>query len=212
MYVGGRNFLIGLTVALSGALCAGEIVFIGADTANPTNFSSLALKGLRIEGAAGKTITLGGASVLTLGESGYKGNASLTLRCPVAIAAPQTRNLGEGVNFTTYSSISGTADLCISNFLQYVVHHATLGYGAKSCTAARQPRRITSGLSTAVTGSGRMQPIRPLHTILLLPSIPGIRAEASSKDSSIFLRLVTIRKMDPGRTRNLHCTEWKVAR
>ena len=34
--------------------------------------TGLALKGLRIEGAAGKTITLGGASVLTLGESGYK--------------------------------------------------------------------------------------------------------------------------------------------
>lgn len=158
-----RNILIGLTVALSGALCAEEIVFTGADASNPTNLSisanwsapptadavgvidlsktsgtgyvvegsGLALKGLRIEGAAGKTITLGGASVLTIGEAGYKGNASLTLRCPVAIAAYQTWDLGEGVNFTTYSSISGTADLCISNFLQYVVHYATLGYGGK---------------------------------------------------------------------------------
>jgi hypothetical protein len=91
----------------------------------------LALKGLRIEGAAGKTITLGGASVLTLGELGYKGNSSLALRCPVAIAAPQTWDFGEGVSFATYSTISGTADLCISNFMQYVVHYATLGYDGK---------------------------------------------------------------------------------
>ena len=93
--------------------------------------TGLALKGLRIEGAAGKTITLGGASVLTLGESGYKGNPSLTLRCPVAIAASQTWDFGEGVTFATYSTISGTADLCISNFMQYVVHYATLGYDGK---------------------------------------------------------------------------------
>lgn len=103
-----RNVLLGLTVVLSGVLCAEEIEFIGADTANPTNLSStanwsapptadvvgvidlsktsaagyvvegvgLALKGLRIEGAAGKTITLGGASVLTLGESGGACGAS----------------------------------------------------------------------------------------------------------------------------------------
>ena len=93
--------------------------------------TGLALKGLRIEGAADETITLGGASVLTLGESGYKGNSSLTLRCPVAIAAPQTWDFGEGVAFATYSTISGTADLCISNFMQYVVHYATLGYDGK---------------------------------------------------------------------------------
>lgn len=160
-----RNLLLGLTVVLSSVLCAEEIVFTGADTANPTNLSSaanwsaapsadaigvidlskttatkyvvegagLSLKGLRIEGAAGTTITLGGSAVLTIGEAGYvsTGNNSLTLRCPLAIAAPQTWDLGEGTNFVTYSSISGTDDLCISNFAQYVVHYATVGYGGK---------------------------------------------------------------------------------
>lgn len=37
-----RNVLLGLTVVLSGVLCAEEIEFIGADTANPTNLSSTA--------------------------------------------------------------------------------------------------------------------------------------------------------------------------
>ena len=37
-----RNVLLGLTVVLSGVLCAQEIVFTGADESNPTNLSSAA--------------------------------------------------------------------------------------------------------------------------------------------------------------------------
>ena len=140
----------------------------------------LALKGLRIEGAAGKTITLGGASVLTLGESGYKGNPSLTLRCPVAIAAPQTWDFGEGVAFATYSTISGTADLCISNFMQYVVHYATLGYDGK--ITYRRSSVSQSNMWVEYCGDGKWASAVHMASAMPLNLRPGNGKSVNWKD------------------------------
>lgn len=88
------------------------------------------LKGIRIAGANGN-VTIAGDSTLTLGEAGISASSSFALRCPVAVVAAQAWDFGGASSLATHSTISGTADLCISNFAQYVVHHATLNYGGK---------------------------------------------------------------------------------
>ena len=92
--------------------------------------NGLELKGIRVVGGTKKT-TIGGTSTLTLGENGISATVPLVIRCPVTVVAAQTWDFGEAESLTTHSTISGTADLCISNFAQYVTHYATLNYGGK---------------------------------------------------------------------------------
>lgn len=90
--------------------------------------SDVAFSGLKITGTA--ALTIGGASTLTLGAGGIlrTGAGNLALRCPMATSAAQTWNIADGATINIYSSITGTADLGITNFLQYAQHHATAGY------------------------------------------------------------------------------------
>ena len=153
--------LLGLCMAgAASVMAATEITFTGADASNPTNLASAAnwsaapgadtigvvdsasaagyvvnsnleLAGLKITGT--KAVTIGGAATLTLGADGIlrTGAGSLTLRCPMATSAAQTWDIADGGDFTTSSTISGTEDLVIANFKQYVHHSATVNYGGK---------------------------------------------------------------------------------
>ena len=94
------------------------------------NGDGISLKGIRITGS-GSNVTLGGGSTLTLGSGGISVAIPMMLRCPVAVAADQTWNFGEATYLRTYSTVSGAANLCISNFAQYVEHYASLNYGGK---------------------------------------------------------------------------------
>ena len=155
-----RLMAVMCALAAFGLTAATEITFTGADTANPTNLASVAnwsaapgadtvgvidsasvagyvvnsnveLAGLKIAGT--KAVTIGGTATLTLGANGIlrTGAGNLTLRCPMATSAAQAWDIADGTQYEIYSSISGTADLLISNFKQYASHYETVNYNGQ---------------------------------------------------------------------------------
>ena len=178
-----KELVLGLgAVCAACAMAATEITFTGADASNPTNLASAAnwsaapgadtigvidssraagfvvnanleLAGLKITGTTATTI--GGTATLTLGASGIlrTGAGKLTLRCPMATSAAQTWDIADGSDFTTASTISGTADLVIANFKQYVHHSATVNYGGK--ITYRKSGTAMENKWVAYTGTGK---------------------------------------------------------
>ncbi len=90
--------------------------------------SSLALSGLKITGT--QDVTLGGPATLTLGAGGILRTAAgnLSIRCPIATCAAQTWDIADGATINFHSSISGSEDLEVANFRQYVHHYTAVGY------------------------------------------------------------------------------------
>ena len=77
--------------------------------------SDMALAGLRITNASA-AVTMTGAGTLSLGADGlaYDAAQTFTLRAPVAVTAPQFWNFALGT-FESWSTISGTDALCVTN-------------------------------------------------------------------------------------------------
>lgn len=118
--------------------------------------SDIAMGGLRLTNATA-AVTLSGAGTLSLGGDGlaYDAAKTFTLRAPVAVTAPQFWNFALGT-FESWSTISGTDALCVTNcgilnfraapqFDGDLTCHAM---GVRHYTTGKVARKLVSVMST----------------------------------------------------------------
>ena len=93
--------------------------------------ANLELSGLRIRSNSGKAVTIGGAGTMTLGADGYASGAkgNVTFKCPLATSADQAWNAA-GAQLNTYSTLTGTSSLLITN-VNVVAHAGALKYDGR---------------------------------------------------------------------------------
>ena len=118
--------------------------------------TDMALAGLRITNASA-AVTMTGAGTLSLGADGlaYDAAQTFTLRVPVAVTAPQFWNFALGT-FESWSTISGTDALCVTNCgivnfraaPQFDGDLTCFAMGVRHYTTGKVARKLVTRMST----------------------------------------------------------------